>query len=505
MNLGTACAVLAMAILLVLSPAVGESFARELSLDEAVELALERNLSLEAARLDHESANWGLRSARASLLPSVSLSSTARRVDRDTYERANASLGFAEEMGISVEPFLYETTYETGFRASAPIWNGQLWGAVGVAGGAREAAGHAYEARRRSVVAETKSAYFDVLKTEALLSVSLDAVDAAEENAEAAQRKHEVGAVPLAEVLRWRVTAAEYEKAAADAEAAVTMARTQLANILGLPLDLIFEFPAVDPAALDARYAELAWLITPGYLTESRGRELLAGNPEYEGLADVTRMNHAGVNVARGAFMPSLNASGSYGWRADNDIDPDDETAWSVSLALDLPVFTSFKNVSEYQQSKRDYLAASRRQEDLERVMIAGLRGAASALVSSSKGLIAAEKLTEQSADYLKSVTNRRNEGLASYIELTDAQVLFDRSRVGYINALYGGLMAVAEIERQLGDAPVQDTPDEDAPDGNDPAEDDPAEDEPAEDEPAEDEPAEDEPAENAPDEEMGE
>jgi outer membrane protein TolC len=476
MNLGTACAVLVPAILLMLSPAVGESLARELSIDEAVELALERNLSLDAARLDCESANWGLRSARASLLPSVGLSSTARRVDPDTYERANASLGFAEEMGISVEPFLYETTYETGFRASVPIWNGQLWGAVGVAGGARDAAGHAYEARRRSVVAETKSAYFDVLRAEALLLVSIDAVDAAEENAEAAQRRHDVGGVPLAEVLRWRVTAAEYETAAADAEAAVTMARTQLANILGLPLDRTFEFPAIDPAALDARYAELAWLTAPGYLTEPRARELLADNPDYEGLADVTRMSSAGVSVARGAFMPSLNASGSYGWRADNDIEPDDEAAWSVSLSLDLPIFTSFKNMSDYQRSRRDYLAARTRQEDLERFMIAGLRGAVSALVSSSKGLVAAEKLIEQSADYLKSVTNRRDEGLAPYIELTDARVLFDRSRVGYVNALYEGVVAVAEIERLLGDAARGHAPDEEATGEDAPDEDAPAE-----------------------------
>ncbi len=481
MNPGTACAVLALAILLTLSPAVGESFARELSIDEAVELALERNLSLEAARLDHESANWGLRSARASLLPSVGLSSTARRVDPDTYERANASLGFAEEMGMDVEPFLYETTYETGFRVSAPVWNGQLWGAVGVAGGARDAAGHAYEARRRSVVAETKSAYFDVLRAEALLSVSLDAVDAAGENAEVARRRHEVGLAPLAEVLRWQVMVAEDEKALADAETAVTMARTQLASVLGLPLDATFELPEVDRAALDARYAEFAWLTTPGYLTESRARDLLADNPDYRSLADVTRMSRAGVSVARGAFMPSLNASGSYGWKADDDIEPDDEAAWSVTLALDLPIFTSFKNMSDYQQSRRDYLAARRRQEDLERFMIAGLRGAVSALMSSSKGLVAAETLVDQSAEYLKSVTNRHNEGLAPYTELTDARVLFDRSRVGYVNALYEGVVAVAEIERLLGDAPAEDAPAEDAPGEDAPAEDAPADDAPAE------------------------
>ena len=169
--------------------------------------------------------------------------------------------------------------------------------------------------------------------------------------------------------------------------------------------------------------------------------------------------------------MPSLNASGSYGWKADDDIGLDDETAWSVTLALDFPVFTSFKNVSDYQQSRKSYLAASRRQEDLERSMIAGVRGAVLALVSSSKALFAAEKLTDQSADHLKSVTNRYNEGLAPYTEFADAQVLFDRSRVGYVNAVYDGFLVVAEIEHLLGDAPAEDALGEDAPAEDAPAE----------------------------------
>jgi outer membrane protein len=452
------------AALVAMAAAAGAASARSLTIDEAVELALDGNLSLEAARLDYEASKWGLRSARASLFPSVRLSSTARRVDPDTYERANASLGFAEEMGIEVEPFLYETTYETGFVVTAPIWNGgRLWGAVSAAGSARSAAARSYEAQKRSVVSEAKGAYLDVLRAEALLEVSLEALDAARANAEAAERKFDIGLVPRAEVLRWSVMVAEDEKALADAETAVTMARTQLANVLGLRLDRSFELVEVGRAELDSRYEELAWLTEPDYLTEFRARGLLADSPDFAALEDITRMARSGVTAARGAFFPALNATGSYGWKADDDIDPDDETAWSVTLALDLPVFTSFKNLSDYQQSRRDYSAALARQEDSERAMIAGLRGAVSALAASSKALTAAQKLVDQSADHLKSVQNRYKEGLASYSEFADAQVLFDRSRTGYVNAVYDGFLAVAEVERLLGATPDPRTAGEDA------------------------------------------
>jgi outer membrane protein TolC len=424
-----------------------------LTIDEAVTLAIEHNLSLEAARLDYESAKWGVRSARASLFPSVKLSSTARRVDPDTYERANASLGFLEGMGVEVEPFLYETTYETGLTVTVPIWNGgRIWSAVGAATGGRDAAEHSYEAARRSVTSQAKAAYFDVLRAEALLEVSRDAVEAARNNAEAARRRQDVGLAPTAEVLRWEVMAADEERSLADAEGAVTLARTQLANVAGLSLDETFDLVEVTEDELLIQLERVSWLTEMADLTESKARSMLADSPEFASLADATRASRAGVGAARGSFLPAINASGSYGWKADDDIDPDDETAWSVTVALELPIFTSFKNLSDYQQSKRDYLAAQRRQEDTERMMIAGLRGAVSSLRSSSKAFAAAEKLLLQSKDHLESVMNMYKEGMVSYNDYADARVLYDRSRVGYVDAIYDGLLAVTEIERLLGD-----------------------------------------------------
>ena len=446
--------VLALAgLFLIISLAAGSpAEVTTLTVDDAVRLAVEHNLSLEAARQDYESAKWAARSARASLFPSVSLSSTVTRVDPETYRRANASLEFAEEMGIDVEPFLYETTYETGFRVSAPLWNGgRLWGAAAAAGAARDAAGHGLEARRRSVIVEAKSAYFDVLRAEALLEVSLDSADAAHENLNSARRRFDIGLVPKAEVLRWQVELAEDERAVSDAEAAVTMARTRLASVIGAGLDDAFRLREVERAELDSLYVSYGWAIEGGTLSEARARELLRGNPDFEALADATRARRAGVSAARGAFLPSLNAAGSYGWKADDDIEPDDETAWSVSLVLELPIFTSFKNLSDYQQSKREFIAAAARQEDAERSMVAALRNAASRLASSRKALEAGEELVAQAEEHLKSVGDRYAEGMAPYTEYVDARVLYDRSRVTYVNALYDGFLAVAEMERLVG------------------------------------------------------
>lgn len=451
---------LAVALLLALS-ALPSGAGDVLTLDRAVEMALQGNLSLEAVRLDYESAKWGLRSARASLLPSAGLSSTARRVDEDTYRRANASLAFAEELGIEVEPFLYETTYETGFYVNVPIWNGgKLWGALGAANAGRDVARNAYESTRRAVIVDAKSAYFDMLRADALLGVQRDAASAAAENADAAGRRFQAGLSNRADILRWKAQLANEERKLVEAEGALTLARTRLLSVLGLPLDADPVLVDVPETLLNGAKANYDAALGAGELSEERSRELLSDNPDLLAMAAATRMGRSGVTVARGAFMPSLNASAGYGWKADDDIQPDDETAWSVTVALDVPIFTSFKNVSDYQSSKRSYLAAVRRQEDAERGLVAALRSADATIRSSLRRLSAARLEEEQAAELLKNISGMRAQGMATSTELVDAEVLHDLSRVGAVDALYDCLIAFAEAERLLGPPAMDNTGD---------------------------------------------
>ncbi len=437
---------------LVVATPVALEAAELLTLDRAVELAQENNLSLRAAREEYEAAKWSLVGARAALFPTVGFSSRVTRVDPETYRRANQSLEYIEGFGVELEPFLYETTYETSFSVTVPIWNGgKLWAGVGAADAARDAALHAHDSRRRAVEVEAKSAYFDVLRAESLLAVARQAVDASRRKADAARLKLSVGLVARAELLRWQVQLASDEKAMAEAERALTIARTRLAEVLGVPLDREFALAGVSRAELDARVQRLEWLLGDERIAEDAARDLLAGNPDFLALGDATRIARSNLSIARGAFLPSLNASGSYGWKADDDIEPDDETAWTATLVLDLPVFTSFQNLSQYRTTKRSYLAAVNRQEEGERALVAALRNAVAALKASLAGLEAADREVAHAEELLKNVTSLHAQGLAPYTDLVDAMVLHSRSVAGRVNALYDCFIALAEVERLIG------------------------------------------------------
>ena len=436
---------LAACVLVVLAGAAtaGET----LTLEQAVALALKGNLILDAAREEYEAARWGSRSAWASLFPAVSLTSSARRVDPDTYARANASIDFLPP-GVEVEPFLYETTYETSFSASMPVFNGgRLWGAVALSGAAQRAALHGLDAERLDVIVAAKSAFFDVLRAEALLDVSRDAVRASEERVETSRRMVELGLRGRSDLLLWEVQLAEDRRALIDAENAVALARTSLAGTLGAPLDDVYDLVDVSRIELEARCAPYLHLLDGEPVSELEARAMLAANPGYMAIHDAADIERHGVTIARGAFFPALNAQASYGWKSDGDIEPDDEVAWSVTAFLEVPVFTSFKNLSDYQQARRRSLAAERRRDDGERMMVLGLRSAAATLRSQLEGLEAADRLVAQSRQHMESIESMYEQGMVQSTDAADARVLFDRSRIGYINSLYDCFIALAELE----------------------------------------------------------
>ena len=227
---------IAFALVLVLPQCCAE--AEPITMQQSVELALQSNLAVRAASENYQASLWGVRSARASFFPSVKFSSSILRVDPDTYDRANVSLGFLEEMGIEVEPFLYETTYETGFSATVPVFNGgRLWGGVGLAGAARDASFHSLESVARAIEVAAKEAHLGVLRAQALLGVACDVMYASEKRAKEAARRVEVGVSGRSELLRWEVQLTEDRMLLVDAENSVVLARLKLRALPAADVD----------------------------------------------------------------------------------------------------------------------------------------------------------------------------------------------------------------------------------------------------------------------------
>ena len=122
-----------------------------------------------------------------------------------------------------------------------------------------------------------------------------------------------------------------------------------------------------------------------------------------------------------------------------------------MTLALDLPIFTSFKNLADYQSSRKSHLAALSRREEGERGLIAELRNVVAGVRSAIRALEASEAEARQAEELFENTANRRDQGMASYTELVDARVLRDRARIGAVDALYDCFLALSDTERVLG------------------------------------------------------
>jgi hypothetical protein len=79
--------------------------AREISLEESIEMANSRNNELLAQKSALESSDWGEKNALSNFMPKVSFNSTIVRIDEDSYDAANSVIRyqFSDQTGTRPE------------------------------------------------------------------------------------------------------------------------------------------------------------------------------------------------------------------------------------------------------------------------------------------------------------------------------------------------------------------------------------------------------------------
>ena len=125
--------------------------------------------------------------------------------------------------------------------------------------------------------------------------------------------------------------------------------------------------------------------------------------------------------------------------------------SWQVRLSINVPVFDGFRTTYKVEESVRTYysiLAAAELQK--QQVALEVEQGYAN--VVSAQERIKASKAAEQAAKENIDLANGRYQvGVGSIIEVTDAQELYVRAEVDYVNSLYSYKIAEAQLLKAVG------------------------------------------------------
>jgi outer membrane protein TolC len=434
-------------IVIVLACASSAASESAMTLERALALAAARNRQLNMAREQAVAQTASLAAIRAQRWPAFSLSQRLTRIDDGTVSRANAaSDGLSALLGIEIPPFVYGESYRTKLDLAVPVWTG---GALSAAINAEEeslSARYADEAvAQRAVQAEVVRRYFKLAAAIQVRRAREQALDRARRRLQESSHRLEIGLTTRQEVLRWRVQveAALAEQAAAEAE--LLIARLELADTLQIPFDRVESLLPPMPEQVTALLEWAQGLDADAVLAAAAADiealpELLAARSRAEAAA-------AGTRAARAGLMPRADFAATIGWLENETIALDELREWSASLLVTVPLDLRGDLRAQIRQVAALERVAEVAVDDVAAAVHLAVGRAMAEVLRTRTALTSAERAREEAASRRELLSHQTEVGLASLLDLVDADTTLVAAEVAQATARSSFLAAVAGLE----------------------------------------------------------
>jgi outer membrane protein TolC len=410
-----------------------------LSMKRAVEIALAPDGSTRAALAQEsiEQAKDRVAEARAALLPN--LDTTVRETRQTTNLKA---YGFAFNIPIPgfsipslVGPF---NVFDARASAQQSVLNFSTVRKYQASKATLAATKFDNDATRSQVSDEVARAYLACLRADADRDTARANVELSEALLAQARRVQTAGTGTGIEVTRAEVQLANDRQRLIRAENDRTRAALQLLKSMGLHLDTSIEFTdklvykPIDPASSET-LLEQARKVRFELKTQQQREE-------------AARLSHSAV---KSESLPSIGASADYG-----AIGPDvvsSRATYTLGVSLRVPVFDGGNRAARREESFSQYRQEQIRTKDVGQQIELQVRTALESLRSASAEVEASRDGLSLAENELAQARRRYDSGVATSVEVTDAQTRLQRARDNQVIALYDYNVARLDLATATG------------------------------------------------------
>ena len=405
----------------------------QLTLDQALEIALSENNSIKIADMTIEKSGYAKKGSYAALYPNISLSGS--------YQRTLLKQTMVMDMGGQTMEIKVgrDNNITTTATASMPLVNASLWESLKLSGMDVELAVEQARSSKIAMVKQVKQAFYAVLLAEKSLDVVTNVYDNAQKNYEKTLQRFNVGKASELERLRAQVTMMNAEPNVSSAENAVLLATWQLKAVMGIDLNTEVE-------VVGDLNDYTNQLLAP-YVSE----EDLSNNSSLLQLGIQGRMLESTIKMQKKQYIPTLAANINYNYSAMGD----DELRWfpssTAAVSLSIPIFDGLQKHFNIKQSKINKSMLDLQREDTERNLRIAIRNYNDQMALCIKNYQAANA-TVGIAQKSYDISEKMYEvGKATMVELNDAQVALMQSQLTQAQAVYNFMVAKASLDELIG------------------------------------------------------
>ncbi len=422
-----------------------------LTLDQARQIALERNINVAQAAYNVEAAQSGVLAATGSYLPTFSADAGWTRSQNDRPGSAPVYInGVPVQSGTSGRTVA--NNYSAGLSLGYMIFNGlsregQSDRASSIAVSAEQTSART----RQSVVFQVESDYLNVLRNEQLVKVNEENLKRDRQQLDRITESNRVGALSIADVYRQQSQVATDELALITAQNNYDKSKADLLALIGL--DVSQDYTVADTTiSTQITKEELDSTFVKYRNFGELSARAVAARPDYLSATEQLNASQAGVRVARSSYFPSVAAFAGYGMNSPSLQDVTKYRNLNWGLRLSWSIFDGFQTNQQLQSAMATQRSAEISLVQTERSINVDVKKALLDLEAARKQYEVSQKGLVSATEDRKIAEERYNLGAGTLLDLMVANANLVNAQANQVNASYNYITSKRNVEYALGE-----------------------------------------------------
>ena len=412
-------------------PVIPNVVPQVLTLENALIIALGNQPSLRVAAGNQAINEARVGQARSGYFPQIT--------GRVAYQRATANVATSFGGGPIQRNVRGETfgTYLNNANLNQTIFDfGKIRSQVKTAEFNLQAARSDTETAVQTMVVNVQQGYYGLQQAQRLLLVSQEALTQFQKHLDLAKGRFKVGVAPKIDVTTAEVDLSNARLNLITAKNNLSLGRVTLNNAMGiLTAD---QYRVEEPVAFE-QYA----------ITQEQALDrALRARPELISQRALEQAADSAIKTAEADFFPTVTGAAGYSY---NGQEFPLVWNWNVLGSLNIPIFSGFLTKQQVAEARATLLRTKANGDALKQTVLAEVSQAYLNLDATQERLRFTAITVTQAKERMALTEGRYRAGLATAVEVTDAEVALVNAQVNDVVAMSTYQAAKAKLERAMG------------------------------------------------------
>ena len=399
-----------------------------LSLEQCLDLAFKNNKQIQEKEKQVTIAEGAVQEAKAGFWPTLNY-----QLKRDESDLPQYQIG----------PSYEETEFIAGVNVSVPLYTGgMLRNNLKLARFQLDTAKEDLHKAKQQLTYDVKQAYYQVWLAEKVVQVQEASYRNLDQHVNRVQIRYNAETASKLDLMRAKVQRDTLKPKVISAQNQLVLAKLQLATIIGYPKDQPYrtEYDAAKLEMPDSMAMSLAQVLNEAY----------QNRPELHQIQKLTEINQVITKMQKAGYKPNLGLSVGYAGLSKDVTEDWYASAWSITLSLGGKLYDRKINAQIKQAKNKEELSALQEADLRDKIRLEAEQSLQNFIVS-METTRANQASIDLAKEALRMTQIRVDNGMATTMDIMDAQLALDQALTGYYQGIVSYLTAEAKLDLVMG------------------------------------------------------